>query len=303
MADFVLNVADDLTSINLHEIFASVSYAQLYDVTPDQAVQLLAQVGIIGGVAYDISEGVDSAVILETDIGGLALCGEGISFSNADVPTGGTVTSFINLGSTGVQSYFYYINVSAVALYNAMATVSTADDAAIFAQAFSGNDYFTLSRGADKANGMNGNDVMNGMGGADTLIGGAGSDRIIGGAGRDLMTGGTGADRFVFTTTGQTGTSATSADRITDFTHGVDRIDLHAIDASTVLSGEDAFTFIGAAAFGTTGKGEIRFEHVDAAGTASDFTLVYLDTDADTAAEAVIRLNGLVTLTAADFVL
>ncbi|WP_220033715.1 M10 family metallopeptidase C-terminal domain-containing protein [Rhodobacter viridis] len=168
---------------------------------------------------------------------------------------------------------------------------------------WNGNDTLSGGTGTDNLVGGLGNDVIKGEIGNDSLDGGAGSDALNGGLGRDVMRGGAGIDRFIFTATGETGVEATTADRITDFTHGVDRIDLHAIDASTVLSGENAFTFIGAAAFGTTGKGEIRFEHVDAAGTANDFTLVYLDTDADTAAEAVIRLNGLVTLTAADFVL
>jgi serralysin len=38
-------------------------------------------------------------------------------------------------------------------------------------------------------------------------------------------------------------------DHILDFTSNVDKIDLHLIDANTNVSGDQAFTFIGASAF------------------------------------------------------
>lgn len=48
----------------------------------------------------------------------------------------------------------------------------------------------------------------------------AGDDRIEGGIGTDVLTGGAGRDRFVYSSMGDAG------DVITDFTPGVDVIDL-----------------------------------------------------------------------------
>jgi Ca2+-binding RTX toxin-like protein len=77
-----------------------------------------------------------------------------------------------------------------------------------------------------------GDDVMSGGDGNDTLIGGDGNDLLSGdadddflngGIGSDTLTGGIGADTFVF----QFGQStATAADRLTDFAIGTDKIDL-----------------------------------------------------------------------------
>ena len=91
--------------------------------------------------------------------------------------------------------------------------------------------------------------------GADTLIGSAGSDVISGGSGKDLLTGGLGADTFVFAAASAS-LKATS-DVITDFTTGVDHIDLSLIDANTLLTGDQAFAFVGHALFTHT-AGELR---------------------------------------------
>jgi len=64
------------------------------------------------------------------------------------------------------------------------------------------------------------------------------------------MFGGAGADTFVFRSTTHSSASASGADIIRDFTRGVDKIDLHFIDASTKLSGNNAFTFDGTSSFG-----------------------------------------------------
>jgi len=89
--------------------------------------------------------------------------------------------------------------------------------------------------------GTGGKDFINGLGGNDILLGLAGNDTLSGGAGADTMTGGTGADRFVFTATADS--LPTTPDIITDFLHGTDIIDLSAIDANTLMSGDQAFGF------------------------------------------------------------
>lgn len=51
----------------------------------------------------------------------------------------------------------------------------------------------------------------------DTLVGNSAANRLYGGAGADTLTGGAGGDNFVFSSRG-------SADRVTDFVSGVDKI-------------------------------------------------------------------------------
>jgi hypothetical protein len=71
-----------------------------------------------------------------------------------------------------------------------------------------------------------------------------------------------------------------------------------------VQGGNNAFVWKGAAAsFTTSPAGALRYQQFDNPGTVSDYTLLYGDTDSDTAAEFQIYLKGLVTLTAQDFFL
>ncbi len=140
--------------------------------------------------------------------------------------------------------------------------------------------------GADILFGFEGNDRLIGGDGDDTLLNGAeGRDVLIGGGGRDFLIGGADADRFVFRE-GDTGTGA-AADRIDDFEAGVDRIILRSIDADTTTGGDQAFTFGGTLTLSQSGGD----------------TIIALDTDGDTVADAEIHLTGLLTLTAGDFVL
>jgi Ca2+-binding RTX toxin-like protein len=83
------------------------------------------------------------------------------------------------------------------------------------------SDYLYGAAGNDRLHGGTGNDFLYGGPGHDLLYGDGGDDVLNGGSGNDVLTGGAGADTFVF----QPGSGA---DRITDFTHGVDVIDLTA---------------------------------------------------------------------------
>jgi Ca2+-binding RTX toxin-like protein len=69
--------------------------------------------------------------------------------------------------------------------------------------------------------------MLEGTAGVDRLAGGAGDDIIRGGRGNDVLAGGGGADSFIL------GPGA-GADRITDFTPGVDRLFFTGIDPATV---------------------------------------------------------------------
>lgn len=65
------------------------------------------------------------------------------------------------------------------------------------------------------------NDLMGGSAG-DLLVGDAFSNRLSGNGGKDTLTGGDGKDYFVF----GSAITATSADLITDFVRGQDRIEI-----------------------------------------------------------------------------
>jgi Ca2+-binding RTX toxin-like protein len=87
------------------------------------------------------------------------------------------------------------------------------------------DDVLTGSAAPNVLNGLGGNDMLIGRGGPDTLIGGSGNDTLIGGGGFDVLTGGPGADTFVFGPA-----LSTSSDKITDFQHGVDVLQITSTD-------------------------------------------------------------------------
>lgn len=122
-----------------------------------------------------------------------------------------------------------------------------------------GNDIMDGGTGNDTLNGGDGNDTLNGGTGVDVLNGGNGDDILLGSNGRDTMTGGAGADMFRFgADIVDIGLTAATRDIITDFLRAQgDRIDLSAIDANTGVGGNQAFTFIGNAAF--TAAGQLRY--------------------------------------------
>ena len=134
---------------------------------------------------------------------------------------------------------------------------------------------------------------INGNNGNDQIIGSAGADRIIGGAGADTLTGGAGADTFVYTAASQSGLGV-KADHILDFTAGVDKIDLSAIDANTKIAGHQTFTFIGTDDF--TGLGQVRI------GTSGGHVILTANLAGDLAADFSIVLDNNPVLTANDFI-
>ena len=128
------------------------------------------------------------------------------------------------------------------------------------------------------------------------LIGGLGRDILIGG---DFVAGsfpGDGAaDIFRINSVAESAPGGGVRDIIRDFEQGLDTIDLAGIDADeTNGSGDDAFTFIGTAAFSGT-AGELR------AFTTAASTLVRGDTDGDGIADLEIFLNGTIVFQESDF--
>ncbi|MEI6746321.1 MAG: calcium-binding protein [Methylococcaceae bacterium] len=140
-------------------------------------------------------------------------------------------------------------------------------------------------------------DLLTGTNRSEKISALAGNDTIIGGFSADTLTGGAGADVFKLTNAKDSGIIATTRDTITDFKHSEDdKIDLSALDANEKLAGDQAFAFIGNAAFSkTNAAGQLHFDATN--------KILYGSTDADTAPEFSIQLNGITALVANDFVL
>jgi serralysin len=153
----------------------------------------------------------------------------------------------------------------------------------------------SIAHGAviENARGGTGDDKLSGNSAANRLEGGSGADRLGGGPGVDSLIGGSGGDVFVFSSLGDSQSYAhrsdgkkKAPDMLADFQSGVDRIDLSGIDAVWGTAANEAFIFVGAAAFSGQ-AGELRivqgpdrvqvFADVDGNGIA-DFHLIVMST-------------------------
>lgn len=141
----------------------------------------------------------------------------------------------------------------------------------------------TGSAYGDTLTGNNAANTLDGGAGNDKLDGGNGADVLIGGSGADILTGGLGNDRFVFNALSDSPLSG--GDRITDFKHGGDIIDLSAIDADALHTGNQAFHYIGETGF-THQAGELRKV------TGPDGIHVFGDVDGDGVADFHILVSG-----------
>jgi Ca2+-binding RTX toxin-like protein len=176
-----------------------------------------------------------------------------------------------------------------------------------FADKLVGNGAANFIQGAGGVDGINGGggaDKLNGNGGNDTLDGGANADTLIGSLGVDKLTGGSGADLFQYfgfaslTSPGDSGVGLGKRDVVADFVKGVDKIDLHFVDAKTSVGnlGNQDFSFVGGgAAF--SAEGQVRVF------TEGGNTIVQASNDGDLLPEAEIQLTGVFNLAAGDFVL
>lgn len=156
------------------------------------------------------------------------------------------------------------------------------------------NDTLNGAGGADILLGGNGSDVLNGQAGKDKLIGGKGNDVLRGGTGADTLQGDAGADIFDFNSVAESPAGG-GRDTILDFELGLDIINLAGIDANSLLGGNQAFDWIGSAAFTAAGQLRYFFSGPD--------TIIAGSTDADGYAEFQIRITDKFVPIASDFVL
>jgi len=160
------------------------------------------------------------------------------------------------------------------------------------------SDYIKASHFTNTILGGAGQDQLRGGNGVDTIDGGTERDKIAGWGGADILTGGGGNDQFRYLYATDSGPGA-AADRITDFTIGSDVIDLRLLDSDLVTPDIQnyALSFIGSAAFGSAGAGQIRYT------TSGADMLVQFDLDGNGSSDMEIILQGLAgqTLSASDF--
>ena len=249
--------------------------------------------GSATGVTVDLSltgpqatgAGMDTLVAIENLQGGNGhdrLLGNGgdnrIDGGAGDDTIDGGAGSDVLLGGLGVDTVSFASAPSSV----------TVDLANTGAQRTVGSWSDTIT-GFENLVGSAWNDTLTGSAAANRIDGGAGADRIRGGEGADRLTGGAGADRFTYASLTEAGNGTVTRDLITDLGSS-DRIDLSLIDAHSSLTGDQAFVFIGAAAF--TAPGQLRYSTLNGVG------LLEGNVDSNRAADFQIALAGAPTLMA-----
>ena len=136
-----------------------------------------------------------------------------------------------------------------------------------------------------------------GSGANDVLFGTSGANRLNGAGGFDELTGRGGADRFVFSRASDSPANRDAVDLVMDFRRAQgDKIELSQIDAKAGVAGNQAFTFLAAAAFSGQ-AGQLRFDVL------SDGVLISGDINGDRVADFQIGVFGHTTMLATDFIL
>lgn len=189
-------------------------------------------------------------------------------------------------GGAGIDTVDYSDSLSAVSI-----NLGIHNDTIAAAGGYQGD----VTDNVENAVGSNFADTVVGDGGRNRLEGGLGNDTIQGAGGADTLIGGGGADTFLFTALSDS--TAGNRDVITDFSQAQgDLISLSAIDANSLIAGDQAFSFIGRNAFShVAGQLNYAFQNGD--------TLISGDVDGDGVADFVIQLNGRISLHANDYFL
>lgn len=197
-------------------------------------------------------------------------------------------------GGNGTDTAYYAGAAAGVTASLANAAINTGDaqgDVYVSIERLTGSSY------ADKLYGNGSANLLAGGSGDDLLNAGSGNDTLYGALGADDLTGGAGADTFVFKSLTDTTVAVAGRDSIFDFSLTAnDQIDLSAIDADASASGNQAFWYLGTAAF-TGHAGELRYIK-----QASD-TYVYGDVNGDRKVDFAIHFDDALNFEKGDFIL
>lgn len=183
-------------------------------------------------------------------------------------------------------------SLTTVANYGVRETLDGSDYTSVVGNSFAGFDathtavvtgaHSTIDAGNPPPIDNGSHDLLIGTTGNDVLDGGAGNDTLDGGAGKDPLTGGVGNDVFRFSKA-EDSNDVSAQDTITDFVHGVDKIDLRSLGFTELTTK------------GTTLAGELRLAY----SAANDRT--YIRSDQSTF-EVILLGNHKDTLSASDFI-
>jgi hypothetical protein len=186
-------------------------------------------------------------------------------------------------GGPGKRDLAVYLHAPDGMTVNLLNPAANTGDAA--GDTYKGIEGIEGSRFADSLTGNNqANDIL-GHEGEDSLNGMDGPDRLIGGPGRDSMKGGPGGDIFELRFVGDSVAGALR-DNVLDFSFVEgDRIGLRDIDAKSGEPGNQAFTFIGTAAFSGQ-EGQLRV------GQSGPHTIVSGDVNGDSNADLEIKVRS-----------
>ena len=292
-------LANEITGNNGNNLLAGLGGADTLDggLGNDSATYAASTAGVDVSIATGLGHGGDAEGDTLTRVENLTGSGlndslEGNGGNNALAGGAGTDTVSYEHAAAGVT-----VTLATTAAQN---TSGAGTDSLSGFENLTGsgwNDLLTGSSAANVLSGLAGNDTLNGGAGADALGGGAGKDVLIGAAGADALTGGTDADTFVFNTIAESSPSA--PDIITDLVHGIDVIDLSAIDAATgggINSGNQTFGFGGQNA-NVVAHSVTWFE-------SNGNTIVQADVNGNASADLTIMLTGVnLNLTQQDFLL
>ena len=262
-----------------------------------------------GNIIFFGGNGDDSVLIRDAD--GVLMLDGGEDNDRLELDNSAGQTSFIVMdvtsgqftlgGATGSSVFGFETYAIQATAFSDRLVLGDGDDVVTQFDLGGGDDLYDLGGGADIAWGGKGNDTMLGGAGADFLMGEAGNNVIEGGRGGDDLVGTLGNNLFVYGDVAQSHGTGAAMDVIENFlgqdgTSHVNRIDLSGIDA-VPGGGEDAFVFVGTAAF--TGAGQVRL--VEAGGG----TYVEVSTQGGAEPDMQIWLSGVAaaSLSAADFVL
>jgi serralysin len=303
----VANIASlaNFTFKNVENLSSSHSLSgKLAQFNAFQGISVVGTIGLTGvGGTLDLSSRVEGAVKVNASAltSAIALIGgierDALTGTNYHDTLDGGAGIDILVGGKGNDTY-YVDNVGDKAREAADQGLDQVKSFISFSLAgIHVENLFLIGTAAISGTGNSLANTIKGGGGNNVLSGGGGNDKLNGAAGADKLTGGTGADQFIFSKISESTPNPSGQDMILDFsrTQG-DRINLGLVDASTTISGNQAFKFIGTAGYSDKG-GELRY------GISGGDTFISGDVNGDGESDFRIVLDRSLDMLATDFVL